>query len=57
MEPEDRPTVDEIMQNEWFNSAYNEDTPQILFEEMEQRKLYMFDHARKKNESDKKCHL
>lgn len=48
MEPDDRPTVDEILQNEWFDSAYREDMPLIIFEEMEQRKLYMINEAHKK---------
>lgn len=41
MEPEDRPTVDEIIENEWFRTAYTEDMPEIIYDEMTQRKLYM----------------
>lgn len=48
MEPEDRPTVDEIMQDPWFDSAYREDMPLIVFEEMEQRKHFIIRENRKK---------
>lgn len=41
MEPEERPTMDELLQNEWFNSAFNEDMSLVIYEEMEQRKLHM----------------
>lgn len=48
MEPEDRPTVDEILENEWFNSAFREDMGLIVFEEMEQRKQHMLIENKKK---------
>lgn len=53
MEPEDRPTVDEIIENEWFNSAYSEVMPEIIFDEMTQRKLFMLNqvYLKAKNES------
>lgn len=41
MEPEERPSIQEILESKWIQAAYDEDTPLYVFEEMEARKRYI----------------
>lgn len=38
MEPEDRPTLQQILESDWIREAYDEDMPLWVYEQMEQRK-------------------
>jgi len=38
MEPEDRPSLQQILESPWISKAYEEYMPQYVFEEMEKRK-------------------
>lgn len=49
MEPEERPTIDEVLENDWFSSAFNPEMGLVVFEEMEERKLYILSEGRRKS--------
>lgn len=42
MDPDERPTISEILECDWLKDAYQEGMAQYVYEEMEQRKQYIF---------------
>ena len=38
LEPEDRPTLQEILESKWIQPAYEDHTPLSIYEEMERRR-------------------
>jgi len=48
MEPDERPTIHEILESAWLSDAYDQEMAQYVHKEMEQRKIYILQKNRDK---------
>mmetsp|Transcript_9830 Transcript_9830/g.11044 ORF Transcript_9830/g.11044 Transcript_9830/m.11044 type:complete len:112 (+) Transcript_9830:649-984(+) len=51
VEPKDRPTISEVLENDWLQEPFSEGTPFMVYSEMEARKEYIVSYYQKSKTS------